>query len=66
MRRHAGTERARGQSVDWEVDVGSLLRDGISVRLDRQTCGLGALGNISWWVYIIITGNTAYSDLARQ
>ena len=46
-RRLAGRERERGQSVDWGGGVGSLLRDGISVRLGRRTCVLGALYKIS-------------------
>lgn len=68
LHRLAGMGHVRGRLVGWGVDVGSLLRDGIFVRLDRQTYELEALEKISELVPIAwchIHRGTAYSDLAR-
>lgn len=65
MRRHAGMGRVWEQSVDWGVSVGSLLRDGISVRLDRRTYVLGALDSIISERSLFYKRDTAYWDLVR-
>ena len=65
LRRLVGMGRLPGQLVGWRVDVGSLLRDGISVRLDRRTYVLGALDSIISERSLFYKRDTAYWDLVR-